>query len=339
LAAPLLRAVRVEDPELRYAAVGLRSDVPLRDREFVRDDGGWVLRLPDVGLERLEYQLELSDRAGNVQVVCDPGNPERAPGAFGEKSVLLAPGYRPPAWLMRRSVTGSVTEVGVGVLGRWLTVRVWSPGEGDEMPLLLAHDGPEYDQLASLTRWAGAMIDRRALPPFRIALVPPGDRDEWYSASAAYGRALCLRVLPALRESVPTSGHPVGIGASLGALAMLHAQRTWSQTLAGLFLQSGSFFMQRFDRHESGFPRYARITRFVRGVLRAGPHPNPVSVVMTCGCAEENVHNNRVLVGALAAQGYPATLNEVPDLHNYTGWRDAFDPHLTRLLASLWSER
>jgi enterochelin esterase family protein len=215
---------------------------------------------------------------------------------------------------------------------------VWSGGDG-EMPLLIAHDGPEYDQLGSLTRWAGAMIARRRLPPFRIALVPPGDRDQWYSASAAYARALCLRLLPALREAAPISGRPVGMGASLGALAMLHAQRTWPGTFAGLFLQSGSFFMRRFDAHESGFPRFARITRFVDGVLRAGPSPDPVPVVMTCGAAEENIHNNRVMARALVAGGYPATLHEMPDLHNYIGWRDAFDPHLTGLLASLLTGR
>jgi enterochelin esterase family protein len=43
------------------------------------------------------------------------------------------------------------------------------------------------------------------------------------------------------------------------------------------------------------------------------------------------------MASALSAQGYPVELDEVPDLHNYTGWRDAFDPHLTRLLARLWS--
>ncbi|MBV8954001.1 MAG: hypothetical protein JO179_07675, partial [Solirubrobacterales bacterium] len=34
----------------------------------------------------------------------------------------------------------------------------------------------------------------------------------------------------------------------------------------------------RFDRHESGFPRYGRIARFVRGVVRAGAHPDPLPV-------------------------------------------------------------
>ena len=38
----------------------------------------------------------------------------------------------------------------------------------------------------------------------------------------------------------------------------------------------------------------------------------------------------------LANQGYTAALHEVPDLHNYTAWRDAFEPHLTSLLARTW---
>ena len=35
-----------------------------------------------------------------------------------------------------------------------------------------------------------------------------------------------------------------------------------------------------------------------------------------------------------AALGDP--LHELPDMHNYTAWRDALDPHLTGLLQELW---
>jgi enterochelin esterase family protein len=243
-----------------------------------------------------------------------------------------------PDWLDEPGVPARFEEVGVRVLGRRLTVRVWSPGEG-ELPLLAVHDGPEYDELAALTGYAGAMIEREAVAPFRVALLPPGERDEWYSASAAYGRALAGRILPALRDQVGVAGRPVGMGASLGALAMLQAQRAWPGTFAGLFLQSGSFFAPRFDRHEAGFPRYGRIVRFVRGVLRASAQDDPVPVAMTCGAAEENIHNNRLMAGALARQGYPASLAEVPDLHNWTCWRDSLDPNLTGLLAGLWPAR
>ena len=101
------------------------------------------------------------------EVVCDPGNPQRAPGAFGEKSVLSAPGYRPPAWLEEPGRAGDRRAASsVRVLGRPLEIGVWSPGDG-ELPLLVAHDGPEYDALAGLTRYAGG--DDRAR---RAAAVP-----------------------------------------------------------------------------------------------------------------------------------------------------------------------
>ena len=334
----MLASLRLEDPEQRFAAVRLCSELPLADPEFVRVDGGWVLELPPTGLARLEYQLELLDHDGDTMVVCDPGNPQRAPGAFGEKSVLMAPGYRAPGWLAVTGPPATFDELGIRVLGRDLAIRVWSPA-GGPLPLLVAHDGPEYDELAALTRYAGAMIASDALPPFRVALLPPGDRNEWYSASALYGRALCRRILPAIADRVEVAGRPVGMGASLGALAMLQAQRTWPGTFAGLFLQSGSFFVPRFDRQESGFPRYRRIVTFVRGVIRTSSHPEPVPASMTCGTEEENIHNNRLMAAALGAQGYGATLAEVPDLHNYTGWRDALHPHLTRLLAGVWAPR
>jgi enterochelin esterase family protein len=247
-------------------------------------------------------------------------------------------GCRAPSWLAQPVVYGAFDAVDVRVLGRNIEIGVWSPCES-ELPLLVAHDGPEYDRLAALTRYAGAMIEARAVAPFRVALLPPGDRDEWYSASAAYGRALCNRIIPTLREHVAVAGRPVGMGASLGGLAMLQAQRTWPGVFEGLFLQSASLFVPRFDRHESGFPRYARVVRFVRGVLRTPTFADPVPVGMTCGAEEENVHNNRLMASALAAQGYDAQLAEVPELHNFTAWRDALHPHLTRWLARLWPPR
>jgi enterochelin esterase-like enzyme len=157
-----------------------------------------------------------------------------------------------------------------------------------------------------------------------VALLAPADRDEWYSASGRYARALATDVMRALHPV-----DPIGMGASLGALAMLHAHVR--RPFAGLFLQSGSFFVPRHDAHESRFPRYRRVVRVTRELQRdAGER---VPVVLTCGMAEENVQNNREMARALSAQGFDAALHEVPDMHNFTGWRDAFHPHLTGLLA------
>jgi hypothetical protein len=162
----VLDALRLDDPELRAAAaIRLCSDLRLPERDFIRENGAWVLRLPPgLRLARLEYQLEVLDADGNARVVCDPANPERAPGAFGEKSVLTAPGYRRPAWLETDAAPAHFDELGLRVLGRELAIRVWSPAAG-ALRLLVAHDGPEYDELAALSRYAGAMIARDAVPP------------------------------------------------------------------------------------------------------------------------------------------------------------------------------
>jgi enterochelin esterase-like enzyme len=328
---------RLADPERRYAAVRLCSDLPLSDEErrYTRRGDEWVLELHSPHLRRLEYHVEVTEQDGTTQTGPDPSNALRAPGAFGEKSVLLLPGYEPPAWLEADTVEGRYEDFSVRGrgLGANVTGRVWSPLTDEPLPLLVAHDGPEYDKLALLTRYSAAMIAAGTLPPHRVALLAPGQRDEWYSASALYSRALYVDVIPAL----PATGAPVGMGASLGALAMLVTQRRAPGTFAALFLQSGSFFMPRFDSQESGFVRYARIVRVVRRILRATEHPRPIPVQLTCGTAEENVFNNRVMARALAEQRYEARLDEVPDLHNYTAWRDAFDPHLTRLLQGAWA--
>jgi enterochelin esterase-like enzyme len=335
--------LRLADPDERYAAVRLCSDWPPSEgrRTYARHNGEWRLTLAPPPVARLEYQLEVVHRDGRSERLLDPANPHRAPGAFGEKSVLLLPGYAPPRWLAGVAVPGSREELAVRGrgLGAEVRITVWSPADADPaepLPLLVAHDGPEYDRLAALTRFVAVGIRAGELPRHRVALLAPGDRDEWYSASARYAGALVRDVLPAIRAAVAVRGAPAGMGASLGALAMLHAQRRHPGTFGALFLQSGSFFAPRFDAHEAGFPRYRRIVRFVRATLRDTAHPDPVPVALTCGSAEENVHNNRLMARALFAQGYPAALHEVPDMHNYTAWRDAFEPHLTGLLARAW---
>lgn len=339
-------ALRLPDPDGTYAAVRLASDLPPshEQRSFARDGDDWVLSLDLPDVVRLEYKLEVEHRDGGTEHICDPGNPRRAPGAFGEKSVLELPGYVAPAWLEAETVDGRYDEAGVRGrgLGAEVAIRVWSPADaepGRPLRMLLANDGPEYDALSSLTRFSAAKIASRELPPHRIALLAPGERDQWYSASAVYGRVLANDIVPALRGAFGVIGAPVGMGASLGGLAMLHAQRRFPRALGALFLQSGSFFMPRHDSQERGFSRYARIVRFVRETLRDGQYAMPVPVAITVGRAEENAHNNREMARALAGQGYDVSLEEVADLHNYVSWRDAFDPHLTALLRRAWTPR
>ena len=222
-----------------------------------------------------------------------------------------------------------------------VAVDLWTPpgvADGTPLPLLVVHDGPEYEGQSALTERASGWIAGGRVPAHRIALLHPGAREEWYSASALYARALAHEVLPAIGRAVAVSGAPVGMGASLGGLAMLHAQRRHPGALAGLFLQSASFFMPRHDHMEKGFARFGRIVRFVRGVVREEqPFDHPVPATLTVGADEDNVHNNRRVAAALKLQGYAAELHEAPGAHDYETWTAALDAHLPALLAAAWA--
>src|SRR6266508_1921163 len=281
------------DPDRTLTGVRLIQHAGLsKDRlDFSYDEVGrvWRLTVARPPLWRLEYLLERRGHDGGTDVVCDPENPRRVGGAFGDKSVLECPEYATPAWLQLPPAEGSWREVTLPApaIRSQVSARIWSPGEPTDR-VLVAHDGPEYERLAALAHYSAAMVGAGSLPPHHLVLLAPGERNEWYSA--AFG---------------------------------------------ALFLQSGSFFQPRYDRMESGFRRYLRIVRFTGRVLRAVDGP-PVPAVLTCGLVEENLHNNRDMAATLLRQGYQARLFEVPDAHNYTGWRDAFDPYLTDLLRHVW---
>jgi enterochelin esterase-like enzyme len=309
--------------------------------DFARTGEGWELTLPRPTVWRMEYRLELRHPDSGTEEVCDPANPLRAPGAFGDKSVLEFADYRPPGWLAAPVLPGSIIELRVPsrYLRAEVGVRLWAPedaGPTKQLPLLVAHDGPEYDGLSGLTMYAAAMIAAGRLPRHRVALLAPGERDEWYSASVSYAKALALAVLPTIRRRFAVGGPVVGMGASLGALAALHAQRRHPGLFGGLFLQSGSFFNRRLDPQERAFGRYARITRFVAETRRGTIAAEPVPATLTCGELEQNLANNRAMAQVLHYQGYRVGFVELPDVHNYVAWRDAFDPHLTGLLAEVW---
>jgi enterochelin esterase-like enzyme len=342
---------RVPDPGHRLAGVRLHQEIRIPGDllDFHPGENGWELVIDRPAVNRMEYKLEFRYPDGATETVTDPGNPHQAPGAFGPKSVLEFPGYTAPGWVTAGDPPpgdGDTFDVPIRSLDAPVMVRTWCPPgtrDGDPLPMLVAHDGPEYDSLASLTRYLSAGTTAGWLPPLRAALLSPGPRDRWYSASARYARALQLEVIPALAAGLATTSW-IGMGASLGALAMLHAHCRYPGVLNALFLQSGSFFTPSYDSHERRFPHYRRITRFVAETHRAAEthgaarshsgalHAQPIPVTLTCGAIEENVHNNRLMTATLQAAGYPAALHEVPDVHNFIAWRDAFDPHLTALL-------
>ncbi len=340
---------RLADPDCALAKVELSQEIqrPRVGPPFELDEKEmiWKLRFERPDADRMEYMFHLIHRNGGDEWINDPGNPLVAPGPFGAKSVVEWPEYSPPGWLHEDAPPG--TEREISVTSHYpravFRIRIWSSAgmrRDDPAPLLVAHDGPEYDELSCLTKLLEVAAARGDLPPMRAALLPPIDRDNSYSASAAYSRAFAYDLLPGIDRVAPLPhgrSMRVGMGASLGALAMLHIHRSSPATFGGLFLQSGSYFRQRYDRQESGFPRFRRISRFMGQVLSAEYWPHPVAATMTCGTIEENLANNRATRDALAKQSYEVRLVENRDAHNWVGWRDTFDPHLIDLLQRLWA--
>jgi enterochelin esterase family protein len=344
---PLVRAdevvFAVADPSRRFVEVALAHELQRPRRvPFVRRGRRWTLlfRRPDAN--RFEYLLELTRAGGERELVPDPENPRRAPSPFGDKSVVEFPGYRAPEWFDdEEAPRGDVRAVRLRAGRTRLEALLWSAAETDPdepLPLLVVHDGPEYAQYSAILRLLDHLVSFGEVPLLRAALLPPrADRNESYSASTRYARVLSGAFLPQLREYAPTDRTPIGVGASLGALAMLHAHWVAPGQLGGLFLQSGSYFRQRFDRQESGFVRFARISRFVGHVLAGRGTPAHVPVTMTCGTVEENLANNRAVAAALERHGWNVAFVEHRDAHNWTSWRDALHPHLRDLMLRAWT--
>src|SRR6266540_4311710 len=302
------------DPKLRGVAL-LHELRGSRRAEFRREGRAWRLVFPRPEVDRFEYLLELTYRTGRRAALPDPSNPLRAAGPFGEKTVIEFPGYEPPEWVDDEDVA-----------------------QGSLRPLPLVHDGPEYADYSSLVRLLDHLVDFGEVPELRAALLPPpGNRNESYSASARYANALAADLVPAVLAQAPTDRSPALMGASLGALAALHAHFRNPGLFGGLFMQSGSFFRRRFDSHERGFGRFARITRFVGEVHgRRGFAPR-LPTTVTCGVAEENFENNRALVEALERRGWAVRAVRQRDAHNWTAWRDSLHPHLAELLLRAWT--
>jgi enterochelin esterase-like enzyme len=324
----------------RLAGVRLAQEVGLDDTAFSLDRTVWTLQIGRPPVDRIEYLFEIEDHNQRRATINDPANPRRVRGAFGDKSVVEFPGYRPPAWLGADRETGTSVpfEIRAPRLDDFVSGALWTPAgmpDEAEAPLLVVHDGPEFDALAGFTHYVAAAVAGGLLPPVRVALLGPGERNAWYAGNPAYATTLVDAVLPAL----PAAPARIGVGASLGALALLHTQlptqRMRRAPFDALFLQSGSFFTTKLDPQESGFSGFGAVTGFVAALHNADePAGGAIPVAMTCGLAEENLANNQAMAATLRRLGHPVEFSAVRDAHNYTAWRDAWHPHLTALISA-----
>lgn len=321
------------------AATGIELDVDWTvssPTAFTADgSGGWTLQLPRSLAHRFEYKLVVHGPAGDEHIT-DPTNPRTVPGPFGDKSEIVFPDYRPPAWL-GTTVHGSTDDITdpSGSLTVPVPISLFTPdglSADDAAPLLVAHDGSDMAGRGSLLRWACAQD-----VPIRVALLDPpvGYRNRWYAADPVYADHIGAAVIPALKSMVATTC-VAGLGASLGAVAMMTIHRRHPEALDALALQSGSFFTAELDEQEATWPQFAQVCAAVTAMTTALPvQVRPVPVLMTVGAIEENRANNEQLADALTFQGYQVDARIVPDAHTMIGWRDAWSPGLDELIRKL----
>ena len=311
---------------LRHWVYGLPAGVPL---ERIPGTDLWyhILELPEGS--RVEYKYEV--RAGREsRLVRDPLNDRLAHDPFGANSVCHASGYTVPEWTHESPDTpkGSVEErvFHSRALRGERRIALYRPAryrESRQYPLLVVHDGRDYDRFASLTTVLDNLVHRRDIPGVVVAMTNPGDRLEQYRDSAEHARYVAEELVPTLERELPLVGAPEGrglVGASLGAVASLSTAIRYPRLFGRLLLQSGSFAFSDIGSHDRG-PVFDPIAQMVNQ-YRAEPFPVSEKVFVSCGIHESLIYENRSLVPILRGTGMDVRYVEARDGHNWENWRD-----------------
>lgn len=171
-----------------------------------------------------------------------------------------------------------------------------------------------------------------------VALCEPGDRLREYTGDERHARFLADELLPALAAHFPLLDDAAArglAGASLGAVACLHAASLYPQLFGQLLLQSGSFAFSDLGHHKKG-PVFDPVVKFVNA-YRAQPFPLAEKIYLSCGIYESLIYENRSLLPLLQAQGMQVNFEEARDAHNWENWRDRLRQGLSWLFPGpLW---
>jgi len=221
-------------------------------------------------------------------------------------------------------------------------VRIWNPNVLDDLPLplLVVHDGTEYDERSWLICQLNDLISSGTVTPHRVALVDPvwGLRNNWYGASPAYQDTLANSVIPEVRKRVAVVGSIIGGGASLGAISMFGCENAFPGTFGGIFGQSTSFHHHDYgtDNLRSEYDEYDRVTALVEHIRSTAPvRKLNIGLTWTDG---PGLHGNEAMGNILSDQGHIMSGGKVSGGHDYFSWGNAIVPHLGNLLSRAWSD-
>ena len=295
---------------------------------MVEADGEWSINLHVPDSARIEYRFEIR-RGARYELTLDPSNPEVATNPFGENSVLRASAspVPPPT---DDSIVWNRTEFRVHsrFLGGRRHHHLLSPvgsSPREPLPLLMLHDGTDYVVHAKLDRVIGSAISAGDLPPLRIALLDPRQRNVEYSADPRHSGHVVKEVLPHLKARYTIGDRTVVAGASLGAVASWHAAWSHPGSITGLVLQSGTFAL---SRNEVLPPPMADPIRSFLAEVASDSRLDGMCVGQTCGRFESLIDWNRAMADQLARAADFHSYAESWAGHDWGAWADSFLPAL-----------
>jgi enterochelin esterase family protein len=316
----------VQSVALRHWIRGLPTAVPFH-RIHGTDVWYHVLELPE--RSRIEYKFEVTV-GGETRWVHDPLNPHLARDPYGANSVCRSDGHEVPDWVAEdpAALKGSLEErvIYSHALQGQRRVTIYRPArfrETRRYPLLVVHDGRDFQRFADITTVLDNLIHRLDIAGMVVALTDPPDRMDQYRDSGAHARYVAEELVPALEEHIPLIEKPEGrglMGASLGAVASLSTAIRYPGMFGRLLLQSGSFAFSDIGSHDRG-PVFDPIAEMVNR-YRENPRAVSERVFVSCGQYESLIYENRSLVPVLQSTGMRVHYVEARDGHNWENWRD-----------------
>ena len=289
----------------------------------------WVLTLSVEDGGRFEYKIGIA-QGGDEHWVLDPLNPARAGDPFGENSVCRTWGYEFPVWSVLRGAPAGQIETIVlesPTFAETREERIYLPADYSkdrDHPLIVIHDGDDFDTYASLSVTLDNLIDAGDIPPVVAVLVQTNDRMGEYAKSRRHARYIVNELLPAITARYRISADAtdrVLLGASLGAVAALATAFRFPGVFGGLILNSGSFILDDKTLQQRHHPVFHQTARLVKALRRAPPMPG-IRAFISTGELEGLAGENRALASFLEDHGVDVLFKSTWDGHHWHNWRD-----------------
>lgn len=315
-------------------------------QEFHRVEGTdlWHLTVQLRKKSRIEYKL-LIDYGDNAVLIRDPLNPLRARDPYGANSVCATAGYERPEWTWPSETTRAgrmeTHKIYSEALGEDKYIQVYRPArfrESCRYPLLVVHDGTDYQRFSAFKIVLDNLIHRLEIPPMIVAFTDPGDRLREYAADPRHAKHIVEEVIPEIEAHYSLEERALSrciMGASFGGVASLSTAWRYPKAFGKLLLQSGSFAFTDIGTHHRG-PAFDPVVEFMNE-FRKSPGRPAEKIYMSCGIYESLIYENRSMVPLLQECGISVRFEEARDGHNWENWRDRLRNGLSWLFPGpLW---